>query len=235
MGRGLTPRAPKARRQYAKGRRAWGISERGGQRELLSNLIEDGQYPGLKVTRAEFDPRHPQEFPVRGSDAQTLKRPSPERDRPNQEVRLPAPRPDNIGELNWLPGTLVSTGILTLQVTVNPANQLEGNQANVSVGTLAVQTVEGEANAFLSGNPIGVAQGSLVGNSPGSGEITPAGNQASVSVGTLSVESGTTTEPVGNQVNVAVGTLVASSPLWMPSTLTQQFDGASLRTVGQKP
>lgn len=51
---------------------------RSGQKMPYSDLVEDGQIPGLLVHPDWYEPRHPQELPVDTSDAITLWRPSPE-------------------------------------------------------------------------------------------------------------------------------------------------------------
>lgn len=81
-------------RKYAKGRRAYGFSERGGHRARYNMLVRDGQ-TGLIVTRDEQDPRHPQETPVRDvSDPIALRQPLPNlTDTERLHVILPAVNP----------------------------------------------------------------------------------------------------------------------------------------------
>jgi len=64
--------------KYARGRKAWGICQRSGQRVLLDRLVRDGHNPGLLVAPEWWEPKHPQEFPPPMDEAIALYRPSPE-------------------------------------------------------------------------------------------------------------------------------------------------------------
>lgn len=65
---------------HATGAKAWGLCGRCGLRQLLKNLLVDGQNPNLLVGPECRDEKHPTEKPFRADDAQALKRPSPDVD-----------------------------------------------------------------------------------------------------------------------------------------------------------
>jgi len=67
--------------KWARGRRAWGEDARSGKRLLRKDMIEDGYVPGLLVAPDEYDPPHPQDKPVKVSDAMAIRRPAPRRDK----------------------------------------------------------------------------------------------------------------------------------------------------------
>jgi hypothetical protein len=54
------------------------LCQRCGLRQLLNDLVFDGQIPWLRVCSECRDPKHPQEIPVSVADPQALRRPSPE-------------------------------------------------------------------------------------------------------------------------------------------------------------
>jgi len=89
--------------RYAQGERAWGECGRCGGRFLLRYLIFDGHMPNMRVCVSCWEPKHPQENPVRVVDAVALWRPSPE--------QLPSPRVPVLtgaalssgNELQWTP------------------------------------------------------------------------------------------------------------------------------------
>ena len=61
------------------GRRPIGYDARTGRKERYSDLIEDGEIPGLRVKRGTEDLEHPQKRLRRvGPDRQALWRPAPE-------------------------------------------------------------------------------------------------------------------------------------------------------------
>lgn len=61
------------------GRRPIGFDQRTGKKERFSDLIEDGEIPGLRVKRGTEDFEHPQKRLRRvGPDRQALWRPAPE-------------------------------------------------------------------------------------------------------------------------------------------------------------
>ena len=73
------------RRRYAIGKNAIAECQRSGQKMRYQDLVEDGHIPGLLVHPDWYEPRHPQELPVDGSDAIALYRPSPEISVPDGE------------------------------------------------------------------------------------------------------------------------------------------------------
>ena len=103
---------------FASGNKAWGISDRSGFRYRLKDMKKE--WTGALVGPDEFEPKHPQLFPIRiGPDPQALRNPRPE---PN----LPEER--NI-QYGWNPvGGPTENGI-------NPPNNLV---ATGSVGEVTV-------------------------------------------------------------------------------------------------
>jgi len=65
-------------RQYAKGRNAVAECQRSGQKMRYRDLVEDGHIEGLLVHPDWWEPKHPQEIPVRVTDPVALYRPAPE-------------------------------------------------------------------------------------------------------------------------------------------------------------
>lgn len=65
-------------RKYARGRKAWFICARCGQRGLYIDSKFDGYYPNLRVHAECWEDRHPQEQLKKVSDPIALWRPSPE-------------------------------------------------------------------------------------------------------------------------------------------------------------
>ena len=62
---------------YASGKKAWGISDRSGRSYRLREMKVE--WTGAKVGPDEFEPKHPQLFPIRvGPDPQALRNPRPE-------------------------------------------------------------------------------------------------------------------------------------------------------------
>jgi len=68
----------------------YGECQRSGRRVPLSELVRDGQHPGLLVARDERDPRHPQDIPfnVRPEIHDT---PAPELSKPEGEGEAAPP------------------------------------------------------------------------------------------------------------------------------------------------
>ena len=62
---------------YASGKHAWGISDRSGRRYRLREMRLE--WTGALVGPDEFEPKHPQLFPLKASpDPQALRNPRPE-------------------------------------------------------------------------------------------------------------------------------------------------------------
>lgn len=68
---------------------AIGECGRSGQKMLLSEMVEDGYYPGLMVHPTWYEPRHPQEEFRAIHDEPSLKRPMPENNSLNLTVTWP--------------------------------------------------------------------------------------------------------------------------------------------------
>lgn len=64
--------------KYAKGRKAIAECQRSGQKMRYRDLVEDGHIPGLLVHPDWYEPKHPQETPVRLDDPIALYKPAPE-------------------------------------------------------------------------------------------------------------------------------------------------------------
>ena len=63
---------------YASGNKAWGISDRSGRRYRLREMKKE--WTGALVGPDEFEPKHPQLFPIKvGPDPQALRNPRPDK------------------------------------------------------------------------------------------------------------------------------------------------------------
>lgn len=65
---------------YAKGKNAVGICGRSGRKMPLSQMVQDGQIPGMMVDPAWRDMKNPQEKSIPLGDAVTLRKPAPDVD-----------------------------------------------------------------------------------------------------------------------------------------------------------
>lgn len=94
-------------RKYARGDRAYGYSERSDFRTPYRLLVRDGQ-TGLLVTRDEYEPQHPQEFPVIDvSDPIALRDPLPNKtDTEQLSVYLPGVDPETFTPGNNIWGVI---------------------------------------------------------------------------------------------------------------------------------
>lgn len=72
--------------RYAKGKRAFGECQRSGKRVPYHQLVEDGHIDGLLVAPDWWEPRHPQEIPVRLDDPVGLVRVAPESKPPEEGI-----------------------------------------------------------------------------------------------------------------------------------------------------
>lgn len=81
-------------KRYAKGRRAYAFSQRTGKRVAYRRLVRDGQ-TGLLVAPEEWEPKHPQEIPLRDlDDAINLRRPMPDNfDAEQLTIEMPGMNP----------------------------------------------------------------------------------------------------------------------------------------------
>lgn len=66
--------------KYASGKFAMGICARSGRKMKLSEMVPDGQNPGLLVDPEWRDIKHETEKPFDFSDAEALRRPAPDID-----------------------------------------------------------------------------------------------------------------------------------------------------------
>lgn len=64
--------------KYATGKYAYGICARCGCRAAYTDLVSDGQIPGMRVHPGCRDEKHPSERPFRADDSIALRNPSPE-------------------------------------------------------------------------------------------------------------------------------------------------------------
>ena len=63
---------------FASGSKAWGISDRSGRRYRLREMKKE--WTGALVGPDEFEPKHPQLFPIKvGPDPQALRNPRPDK------------------------------------------------------------------------------------------------------------------------------------------------------------
>jgi len=75
--------------KFARGKKAYGFSERTGFRVPVNKLVRDGQ-TGILVEPEEYDPYHPQAIPLGPvSDAVSLYRPVPDSVIPQLTINLP--------------------------------------------------------------------------------------------------------------------------------------------------
>lgn len=82
--------------RFAKGSNAVGECGRSGRKMKLRDMVEDGNTPGLMVDPSWYEPKHPQEEVVVGTDATALERPAPEQSVPDDEG-------DAVPVSSWLP------------------------------------------------------------------------------------------------------------------------------------
>ena len=225
------PRQSKATRAWADQRRAWGISERGGQRVFLKDLVEDGQYPGLLVTRAEKDYRHPQEYAVNSADAVALERPSPERDTPAVYAQIPGVHSDKISQRQWLGSFRAELGQITASPFTSSSRQAQGNEAVAEVGSITAQIAVGAVNAQLSGIEAGADVGAVLAANTQEASALSTGAQAQV--GNLTVALGVNASVTGLAVGAQVGGLSVVGSVWTQSFFTTQFLGITPRARDQ--
>lgn len=145
---------------YASGKKAWGISDRSGRRYRLREMKLE--WNGALVGPDEYEPKHPQLFPVKvGPDPQALRNPRPESGLAEQRVLqygfrpvgfrdIPGVTPPNalvangqVGTVGF-PQTVVVTGsssttnVGTVVVSLPVTLTLSGSSASASVGSVTV-------------------------------------------------------------------------------------------------
>lgn len=119
---------------YASGKKAWGISDRSGRRYRLREMKLE--WNGSLVGPDEYEPKHPQLFPIKPSpDPQALRNPRPEQDLAGQRVI----------QYGWNP-----VGFRTIP-GITPTSALQGT------GQVGV------VNIFVPPVPLGIAASSGVG------------------------------------------------------------------------
>ena len=64
--------------RFAKGKFAKGRDARTGDKVDYKDMVSDGQFPGLRVTRTSRDIKHPVEKPFRAEEGIALKFPAPD-------------------------------------------------------------------------------------------------------------------------------------------------------------
>ena len=165
---------------FASGKKAWGISDRSGRRYRLREMKRE--WNGLLVGPDEFEPKHPQLFPLNvGQEPQALQNARPETNLSEQRAVQYGFNPVGFKSLPGLieDNDLLATGSVGT-VTVFLPKTL-GAQALGCVGTVTVQ-LPATVNQALTGSVAtgGVASVSLSTNvttfyvsvaNPGSGNV----------------------------------------------------------------
>lgn len=85
--------------RFATGKWALATCGRCGMRGRYSEMVDDGQTPGLRVHPACRDIRHPQEKPVRAEDGVALQRPTGNPDTANDPLATAATLINNLPPL----------------------------------------------------------------------------------------------------------------------------------------
>ena len=86
--------------RFATGKFAWFTCSRCGMRGRYSEMVSDGQTPGLWVHPACRDIRHPQERPVRAEDGVALQHPTGNPDRASDPLATSATLINNLPPLD---------------------------------------------------------------------------------------------------------------------------------------
>jgi len=111
--------------RFARGKRAWFHDQRDGLRKPYRDMVSDGQYPGMKVAKDTYDPKHPQETPLTDvSDPQGLERGTGDTDAFGVSVVLPVPE-FGVGPaiLSMSEGATVIAGVVAEGVSLLEAPQ----------------------------------------------------------------------------------------------------------------
>lgn len=106
-------------KQYATGRRAWGICGRSGRKMLLKDMVFDGRFPNMRVDPAWYEARHPQETLPRVEDPVALYRPSPEVIAAPTAPTLSGVLVANAPELSWIGADTEITEIASYDIFVS--------------------------------------------------------------------------------------------------------------------
>ena len=123
---------------FASGKKAWGISDRSGRRYRLREMKRE--WNGLLVGPDEFEPKHPQLFPINvGQEPQALQNARPETNLTEQRAFQYGFNPVGFKEIPGIidKNDLVATGSVgTVNVFIPPIPL--GSSATGSVGTVTV-------------------------------------------------------------------------------------------------
>jgi hypothetical protein len=123
---------------FASGKKAWGISDRSGRRYRLREMKRE--WNGLLVGPDEFEPKHPQLFPINvGQDPQALHNARPETNLSEQRAFQYGFNPVGFKEIPGIidKNDLVATGSVGTVNVFSPPIPL-GSSATGSVGTVTV-------------------------------------------------------------------------------------------------
>lgn len=165
---------------FASGKKAWGISDRSGRRYRLREMKRE--WNGLLVGPDEFEPKHPQLFPINvGQDPQALQNARPETNLTEQRAFQYGFNPVGFREI---PG-------------ITPDNDLVATGQVGTVGFPATVAVTGEVATFSTGT-VAFPKRVVVTGVSGSGatgtvsfslasSISGSGSSSTGSVGTVTV------------------------------------------------
>jgi len=153
---------------FASGNKAWGISDRSGFRYRLKDMKKE--WTGALVGPDEFEPKHPQLFPIRiGPDPQALRNPRPE---PNLVEERSIQYGFNPVGFNSIPGitppsnleSVGEVGTVTITAVINPDPEniayAPGLPATSFIGTVSITTPSESSAAY----PTGLSATALVGS-----------------------------------------------------------------------
>ena len=144
---------------FASGNKAWGISDRSGFRYRLKDMKKE--WTGALVGPDEFEPKHPQLFPIRiGPDPQALRNPRPE---PNLVEERSIQYGFNPVGFNSIPGitppsnleSVGGVGTVTVTTVINPDPEniayAPGLPATSFIGTVSITTPSESSVAYPTG------------------------------------------------------------------------------------
>lgn len=141
---------------FASGKNAWGISDRSGFRYRLREMKRE--WTGALVGPDEYEPKHPQLYPVTNvSDPQALRDPRPEQDLAQQRSIQYGWNPVGFKALPGLtpPSVLAATGqVGTVSVSGTSIN-VAGLAASGTTSSVAIST----GNSTISVNGTSFARG----------------------------------------------------------------------------
>ena len=150
--------------RYAKGRHAVAECQRSGQKMRYRDLVEDGHVPGLLVHPDWWEPKHPQEIPVKVDDPIALRRPAPEISVESGYGNPEFPIADTEVELLTGAHELVPNNVFLVDQS-NPF----GNTDSL-IGNLIRNLTDG-SEAMIYGNNSNTVSGSLAGGTDNDWDI----------------------------------------------------------------